>query len=64
MLKRLHLHDQLRAITIFAVFYCQQNSTFHPSLRIQLDKDPHLLSLHPVALVMDSSQFLYLPAFF
>jgi hypothetical protein len=48
------LHDQWRAITIFAVFYGQQNSTSHPSLRIQLDTDRHLLSLHPVALVMDS----------
>jgi hypothetical protein len=48
------LHDQWRAITIFAVFYGQQNSTSHPSLRIQLDTDRHLLSLHPVTLVMDS----------
>ena len=29
----------------------QQNSTFHPSLRIQLDKDRFLQSLHSVALI-------------
>ena len=29
----------------------QQNSTFYPSLRIQLDKDRFLRSLHSVALV-------------